>query len=171
MLQLRPETSLALTDREFVYDGSPAWTAEHAIRRAMARGLCRSDIDNDRALVAAASGPAPKRWTLDRLTTLVTVFTLGRVAPDPRQLAIWMSETSRLLANVPHDILAHSIDLAVQSSRHGFMPSVGEIRAVADPLAAERSQQLDRLDQMLSAQWSDAQGRASGNVVGSMGSE
>ncbi|WP_312313140.1 hypothetical protein [Sphingobium yanoikuyae] len=122
----------------------------------MAQGLCRSDIDADRALVVAASGPAPKRWTIDRLTTLVTMFTLGRVAPDPRQLALWMSETSRLVADLPHDILAHSIDLAVQSGRHGFMPSVGEIRAVANPLAAERSQQLDRLDQMLGAQWLDA---------------
>lgn len=57
----------------------------------------------------------------------------------------WLHETGRLLSDVPADILAPAIDEAVKRSERGFMPTVGEIRAIADPLLLQRRRDLGRL--------------------------
>jgi hypothetical protein len=58
---------------------------------------------------------------------------------------------TRLLHDLPHDVLAHSIDEAIKTSKHGFLPSVGEIRAIAQPIVAEREIQIERLIKMEAA--------------------
>ena len=96
----------------------------------------------------ASQQPAPRAWLGERLTVLWNLFNTTRAA-DGRALTGWMMEVARLVADVPHDILALAIDQAIRSAKHNFMPSVGEIRAIADPLAATRAEQVQRLELML----------------------
>jgi hypothetical protein len=145
---------LALGDREFVFDGSPGWTPDFAIHAARAKGLAAVDVGEELQRLDAALEPAPKGWMVDRLSMLMSMFTIGRVSPGAEHIALWMSEYSRLLGDIPHDILGQAIDDAVQSSRHGFMPSVGEIRQHAEPVVAERKQHIERLTRMLAGDWS-----------------
>lgn len=149
ILSLRPELSSAVADREFVFDGSPIWTAERALDLAARNGVEQFVAAERLGLQAAMRPPSPD-WLVDRLTILWTMFMVARQA-DPRALAVWMAETGSLLGDLPHDIVAHAIDQAIRKSRHGFIPSVGEIRQFADPLAVEREQQIYRLTEMETA--------------------
>lgn len=89
--------------------------------------------------------PVPREWLGDRLTILWTLFMASRSQADPELLTLWLSEHLRLLADLPHDIAALAIDRAVQSARHGFIPSIGEMRSTAEPLVAERARMIERL--------------------------
>lgn len=89
--------------------------------------------------------PVPREWLGDRLTILWSLFMASRSQADPELLTLWLSEHLRLLADLPHDIVAIAIDRAVQSARHGFIPSIGEMRANAEPLVAERARLIERL--------------------------
>jgi hypothetical protein len=93
--------------------------------------------------------PAPHRWIVDRLTVLAAMFSIGRHPAAAQDLAIWLAETARMMEDLPHDLLGFAIDDAVKSRSNGFIPSVGEIRAIADPLVAERRLQLDRLGALM----------------------
>lgn len=57
----------------------------------------------------------------------------------------WLHETGRLLSDLPHDIAAWAIDETVKKSERGFLPSVGEIRSLAEPKLLERRRSLGRL--------------------------
>lgn len=135
-----------MADREFVYDGGPTWTAERALDLAARRGVEQFVATERLALQAAMRPPSPD-WLVDRLTIMWTMFMVARQA-DPRALAVWMAETGSLLGDLPHDIVAHAIDQAIRKSRHGFIPSVGEIRQFADPLVTEREVHIQRLTAM-----------------------
>ena len=139
----------ALADSSYVFDGGPAWQAERALDLA-ARAGAEDQVAVDLRDLQAALAPAPARWFGKRLPVLWTLFMAAREA-DPRALTVWMGETAHLLGDLPHDIVAHSIDEAIRKSRHGFIPSVGEIRAIADPLVAERDQHIRRLAEMEAA--------------------
>lgn len=147
MLQLAPPLQQALADRVFVHSGRPKWDPEWALDVADQHGV-EAGLPAAREAVAASMAVAPAPWFGRRLTMLWTMFMLGRPADQGAQ-TIWMGEAARLLGDLPHDIVAHSIDEAIRVSRHGFMPSVGEIRAVADPLASERRAQIERLSLMV----------------------
>lgn len=149
MLSVRPELSSAVADREFVFDGGPVWVAERALDIAARRGV-EQLIPAERLSLVAAMRPPSQDWLVDRLSILWTQFMVARQA-DPRALAVWMAETGSLLGDLPHDIVAHAIDQAIRKSRHGFIPSVGEIRQFADPLVEERERQIERLTAMENA--------------------
>ncbi len=149
MLSVRPELSSAVADREFVFDGGPVWAAERALDIA-ARNDVEQLVPAERLGLQAAMRPPSQDWLVDRLSILWTQFMVARQA-DPRALAVWMAETGSLLGDLPHDIVAHAIDQAVRKSRHGFIPSVGEIRQFADPLVEERERQIERLTAMEAA--------------------
>lgn len=135
----------ALADRSFVFDGSPAWTPDHA-RRVLT--LAGGDADAVRTLdvLRRSARPVPRKWLCDRLTILWSLFMASRSQADPELLTLWLSEHLRLLSDLPHDIVALAIDRAVQSARHGFLPSIGEMRASAEPMVAERAQLIERLE-------------------------
>ena len=139
-----PELVSALADREFVFDGSLAWTAEHARRVLDANGGL-TGAEGTLADLRSAARPVPPEWLGDRLTVLWTMFMASRTVVDEDALTVWLAEHMRLLGDLPHDIAARAIDRAVQSARHGFIPSVGEMRAIAEPLAAERERMIGRL--------------------------
>lgn len=149
MLSVRPELSSAVADREFVFDGGPVWAAERALDIAARNGV-EQLVPAERLGLQAAMRPPSQDWLVDRLSILWTQFMVARQA-DPRALAVWMAETGSLLGDLPHDIVAHAIDQAVRKSRHGFIPSVGEIRQFADPLVEERERQIERLTAMETA--------------------
>ena len=104
-----------------------------------------------RSVVTAATAfraslhPCNRDWLKKRLSAMALAFGHER---DPERLAAWLSETGRLLLDLPQDILADAIDEAIKRSERGFRPAVGQIRAIADPAAAIRRQQADRLDAM-----------------------
>jgi hypothetical protein len=98
-----------------------------------------------------AAQPVPFEWLGDRLTILWTQFTVSRAHADPGALAVWLAENMRLLGDLPHDLVAMAIDRAVQTSRHGFIPSIGEIRAHAESAATERNHLIGRLERVAEA--------------------
>jgi hypothetical protein len=123
----------------------PEWALDLAARNGDEDyvGVARRDLE-------ASMQPASPQWYGERLPVLWTLFMATREA-DPRALTVWMAETAHLLSDLPHDIVAHSIDRAIQTARHGFMPSVGEIRQIAEPLMTERKEHIDRLTKMEAA--------------------
>ncbi|WP_146049637.1 hypothetical protein [Novosphingobium sp. HII-3] len=98
----------------------------------------------------AANLPARRSWLAQRLASFFVLFNPTREVDD-RAFTVWNDEMTRLLIDLPHDLLAFSIDQAIRSASHGFMPSVGEIRRAAEPLLAERTQQIERLQRMEAA--------------------
>lgn len=68
---------------------------------------------------------------------------------DPDRVAAWLAETGRLLLDLPGEILATSIDEAIKRSDRGFLPAVGQIRAIAEPMLATRERQARRLDALV----------------------
>lgn len=146
----KPEICSALADRSFVFDGGPAWRVEDALDHAALKGV-EADVPAERKALLGACRPASPKWLADRLTVLWATYMASRAAADPRAISVWMAETAGLLSDVPFDILAQSIDTAIRKSRHGFIPSVGEIRQFADPLIEQRDVQLFRLSAMEAA--------------------
>ncbi|KQO13265.1 hypothetical protein [Sphingomonas sp. Leaf242] len=143
-----PALLSALADRSFVFDGSPAWTPEHA-RRVLAQVGSEAEAVRVLGALQRSAVPVPREWLGDRLTILWTLFMASRSQADPELLTLWLSEHLRLLADLPHDIAALAIDRAVQSARHGFIPSIGEMRSTAEPLVAERARMIERLQQVV----------------------
>jgi len=140
---------LADAPKEFVFDGGPLWRPERALDSLHRAGL-EGQVPEFRANLAAAQVPARRKWLEQRLASFFVLFNPTREV-DSRAFAVWNDEMARLLGDLPHDILAWSIDQAIKVSNHGFMPSVGEIRAIADPLVLSRAQQIDRLRQLADA--------------------
>lgn len=139
-----PELVLATADREFVFDSSPAWTPEHAVAVLDAKGATAA-LNEGLVEIEASAAPVPRGWLADRLTALWTMFMASRREASPGSVTIWLAEYIRLLDDLPWDIVAVAIDDAVRTSPHGFLPAVGEIRAIASPLVEERQRLLDRL--------------------------
>lgn len=100
--------------------------------------------------MTAAMQPVPKEWLVDRLSTMSLAMVSGHWSP--KQTTAWLSETARLLADLPQDIVAQAIDQAILKAERGFVPSIGEIRSIADPIhdrrrrAAARLSSLARMD-------------------------
>lgn len=145
MPSLSPDLSGALSDQ---YGGQ--WRVEYALQSLSGVGnpadaAMTNRVTTTRDVLAAAMRIAPRDWYGKRLPVLWTTFMASRPA-DGRALAVWMMEAARLLADLPHDIAGFSIDDAVRTARHNFMPSIGEIRAIATPLVEERQRQIRRLD-------------------------
>lgn len=110
-------------------------------REGLSDDVISTALEELRTSMAAA----PKQWVIDRLTVLATMFSVGRHPSAPEDMAIWLLEAARLLVDLPHDILGTAIDRAIKSRGHGFMPSVGEIREIAEPMLEERRRQIIRL--------------------------
>jgi hypothetical protein len=135
----------ALTDSP--YRIAP-WSAADALARLRADGLAdrlEALLERNRFSVT----PCDTKWIVDRLSALMMAHGHER---DPVRIAAWLAESARLLADLPHDILAEAIDGAVKASTRGFLPAVGEIRAIADPAFAARRLTIDRLERVVRLQ-------------------
>lgn len=60
----------------------------------------------------------------------------------------WLHETGRMLSDLPQDILAGAIDQTVMEAGRVFVPTVGEIRAIAEPELGKRRLAKWRLEQI-----------------------
>lgn len=137
-----------MTDRDptLIFDGSPPWSRDWGLRVLEAKGVDCARAERALAEIEAGLRPVPIEWLADRLTLLWGVFMATRnAAADDDAVTAWLGEYVRLLADLPHDVVALAIDRAVQSARHGFIPSIGEIRTLAEPVVAERTRQAERL--------------------------
>lgn len=144
MQSVLPELNSATADRAFVFDGSPDWTPAHGLAVLEAKGavgLASVQLEQ----IRDSAHPVPKGWLADRLTALWTMFTASRREANAGAVTIWMAEYIRLLDDLPWDIVAVAIDDAVRNAKHGFMPAVGEIRAIANPLVENRKRLIERL--------------------------
>lgn len=137
-------------DPRYVHDGGPLWSPERALDYAQASGIEPAHVTEAREAMEAANVPAPPSWFGVRLSTIWTLFMAGRET-DEDKMAVWLREMAALLSDLPADIVGFAIDEAIRKSRHGFAPSVGEIRQYADPLVEERRMHIDRLRRMEAA--------------------
>ncbi|HEX2594790.1 MAG TPA: hypothetical protein VHL34_25020 [Rhizomicrobium sp.] len=128
--------------------GGPPWRADIALG-VVSRLGCSETLPALLETVQRSLAPASRKWLADRLSVMNAQFAVNRSTADADTVTVWMSETIRLLGDVPHDILAASIDQAIRAGRSGFMPTVGEILAVADPVVNERQRQAERLEAMV----------------------
>lgn len=134
--------SIALSCDDSPYRLS-SWSAADAVR-----GLAedeRRQLPAIASAVAAANNPCDRRWLKGRLSSMALAFGHDR---DVDKATAWLAETGRLLLDLPQDILDQAIDQAIKRADRGFMPAVGQIRAIADPLAEARARQADRLARM-----------------------
>ena len=144
MHSLSPELSVALND-----PWSGPWRVEYALDALAAKGLL-ANVGGEAVRLKAMPGPAPRKWLGQRFTALWDTFMAGRQV-EPVVATSWLMETTRLLDDLPHDILSFATDESVKRASRGFMPSVGEIRAIADPLAEARKQHLERAEELAAA--------------------
>lgn len=127
-----PRVSSALND--FCGRWAPG-DARQALQRAGAN-LPALISEHEQALA-----PSESDWLQKRLRMLWKSSTV----PNGLDAIAWMHETGRLLVDIPQDILSYAIDEAVKRSARGFLPSIGEIRAIAEPRLLERRRHLGRL--------------------------
>lgn len=92
--------------------------------------------------------PADRQWLNDRLSTMYMAMSHER---DPDRATAWLHEYMRLLDDLPEDIASPAIDEAVKKSERGFLPSIGAIRAIADPMLEERKLKVRRLRMLAAA--------------------
>lgn len=127
---LPPEIVSSVTDRhaEFIFDGSPTWCPSYAVRVLTAKGISPERAARALAELDDALKPVPMTWLGDRLTLVWGVFMATRTAEVVDDaVTAWLGEYLRLLGDLPHDVAALAIDRAIQTARHGFIPSIGEI--------------------------------------------
>lgn len=110
---------------------------------------------------SAAKGLAQQKWMVpqlarqmrdacrpisrDDLTKRLTALGMMMAPNRPSaEATVWLHEMSRLLADLPKDILFHAVDECQRRAR--FLPTVAEIRDVAGPLLAERKTNAARLE-------------------------
>lgn len=127
-----PET-LALADNP--YANGP-WDVHQAAKKFHPAALPRLIAAHDAAL-----SPVSGDWLQKRLRLLWKSSTPA----GSLDATAWLHETGRLLSDLPQDILAEAIDQAVMQSERGFMPSVGQIRAIAEPRLRDRQRAAARL--------------------------
>ncbi|KKC27307.1 hypothetical protein [Sphingomonas sp. SRS2] len=97
------------------------WDAERALDHADRAGV-EGSIDAEVGGLLASIQPAPRSWFGKRLSSLWTLFMAARQA-DPRAMTAWMMENTRLLSDLPFDIVGFAIDEAVRTARHNFIPT------------------------------------------------
>lgn len=136
------EIAWVLRDSE--YDPGP-WRTADKLARLRADGLTENLADYARQSRAALR-PVDRDWLFDRLSLLWDSMSLSA---DADKATAWLHETHRLLCDIPQDILATAIDEAIKKSARGFMPSVGEIRVIADPMFGERQKSTARLEALV----------------------
>lgn len=149
----------ALRDSSFT---TMPWDARQALGEVAGNGqdyaLRWLAIEHRRSLT-----PASQDWIEDRLTRLSLAFNHMRRTADEQ--TAWLIECARLLADLPPDILGTAMDEAIKRKPDGFLPSVGEIRAVADPIHLDRKREASRLEAM-AALLDQADGTRLAPVVG-----
>jgi len=140
--QLPPIIASTLRDRQY---SSEPWNAHDALKEIEA---CAALPDVRRCALQhrASLAPVDPAWLKRRLSAMMLAFGHER---DPDRVTAWLAETGRLLLDLPGSILAEAIDEAIKRSERGFLPAVGQIRAIAEPMAIDREREARRLEAMV----------------------
>ena len=157
-LSLPPSIASTLADSAYRLE---PWNAREALVGIVST-TGRQEVVQAADDVRNALQPCNRDWLKKRLASMALAFGHER---DPDRVSAWLAETGRLLFDLPQDILADAIDEAIKRSDRGFMPAVGQIRAIADPLFAARRQQSARLDTMAGIIRRQDAGGTDANVV------
>jgi hypothetical protein len=136
---LPPTISSALKDRQYSAD---PWNAVDALVQIKA-AAADPDVRRLAMQYRAALAPVDPHWLKRRLLVMMAAHGHER---DPERVTGWLAETGRLLIDLPGSILAEAIDEAIKRSERGFLPAVGQIRAIAEPLLQDRERQARRLE-------------------------
>lgn len=131
-------TSMTLPVISALADSGGEWSREHAIRVLNREGLEPAAL---LAQLTEGTKPVATEWLAERLKVLWKSSTPS----GSLDAKAWLHETGRLLMDLPGDIVSRAIDEAVMGSLRGFMPTVGEIRAIAVPRFEERKRQAARM--------------------------
>lgn len=130
----------AIADNQF---SLRQWTTAVGLERLSADDKLRVPALAEQA--EATLAPVDRHWLEKRMSTMYLAMAHDR---DPDRATAWLHEFIRLLADLPQDIVAEAVDEAVKKSERGFLPSIGAIRAIADPMVEERRQKVKRLRMM-----------------------
>lgn len=134
--------TLALSDNTAPGERWDVRLGMREIRTAgMVDALPRLADDVRRALVPVRNG-----WLLKRLALMWAAMSFAK---EDGAAKAWLTETARLLGDIPEDIVAEAIDASIRQATRGFIPAIGEIRRHADPALAKRKQQFARLESLL----------------------
>ncbi len=133
-----PLIASALADSPYASAGV-RWQPDWALRVFERENV---NVPELRAATAAALAPVKIDWLADRLKLLWK----SSSPSGSLDATAWLHETTRLLRDLPQSVLAWSIDEAIRKSERGFMPSVGEIRAIAEPMVYKLRGNLRRLE-------------------------
>lgn len=116
--------------------------------KSAAKGLAeyRSEIPALARRMRDACRPVSHDLLTKRLTALGMTMAPNRPSAEA---TMWLHETSRLLGDLPADIFVQSVDECQR--RSVFLPTVAEIRAIADPAFSERKTKAARLEAILVA--------------------
>lgn len=118
------------------------WSSIHSLAELKRDGLLERVPEEARQAKAACT-PVDANRLIDRLTALGMMMAPSR----PRaEAAIWLREMARLLGDLPEDILSDAIDAIVKTCK--FLPTVAEIRELADPVMERRRTVAARCDAM-----------------------
>lgn len=123
-------------------DAYTEWDSGYALRSLIRNGYG----DQIRPLaeqMERACQPVSHEALTKRLTALGMTMAANRPAAEA---TVWLHETTRLLRDLPQDIVYHAIDECQRKQR--FLPTVAEIREIADPLRDERRKHASKLDAM-----------------------
>ncbi len=119
-----------------------AWDSVHALACVKRDGF-DGQVPQLAEQMRRACSPCDREALKRRLTALGMVMAPTRPGAEA---TIWLHEMTRLLGDLAQDILFDAIDECQRSSK--FLPTVAEIRLIADPEMEERRQQASRLDAM-----------------------
>ncbi|PZO88398.1 MAG: hypothetical protein DI623_12785 [Sphingomonas sanxanigenens] len=132
-----------LQDSEFT---SLGWDAAFALEQVK-RAAALPDLRRLAMQYRQALQPVDREWLRKKLALMLAAFGHQR---DDGQIKAWLGETRRLLEDLPASIIAHAMDEALKRSERGWMPQVGQIRAIADPLHSKLKRDTMRLESMVS---------------------
>lgn len=133
-----------MRDRQF---SNEPWNAHDALKEIAARAAL-PDVRRCALQHRASLAPVDPAWLKRRLSAMMLAHGHER---DPDRVTAWLAETGRLLIDLPGSILAEAIDEAIKRSERGFLPAVGQIRAIAEPMVQDREREARRLEAIVDA--------------------
>lgn len=125
-----------------IWAGENRWNPRDALDEIERAGLA-DRVPQLSEQMTLALHPVSPEWLCDRLSLLWLMNGTGGSSPE--RAKAWLSETGRLLGDLPQDIVAKAIDDAVRSATVDFLPGVGTIRAIAEPVLQRRRVAARRL--------------------------
>lgn len=122
-------------------DQNDGWDSRYALARLGEEE--RREVADAATAAERLCAPMNHERLVQRLTALGMVMAPNR---PPAEASVWVRETARLLSDIAEDVLCEALDTL--QKRMKFLPTVAEIRELADPVMERRRKDRGRLDAM-----------------------